>query len=319
MRIGIVTPAPPGSIQGNRVTALRWARRLRELGHRVKVVQAYSGEGFDLLLGLHLRHSAEAAWKFRQKYPHRPLLMALTGTDIYGMQLDQEARALLRAAQGLIALQPLALKRLPGWARRKAHVIYQSAPALTRLPPARDRFDACMLSHLRKVKDPLLAARAVRELPAPSRIRILHAGEVREAGMEQMAKEEMSRNPRYRWLGALPSGRARQLLRRSRALILPSLAEGGANAVSEAIGAGVPVLATRIPGNTGLLGRDYAGYFRAGDAYQLGRLLWQLESRPEFLHRLERQIKRLAPQFNPRRERDAWRRVLSEVNPGRLK
>ncbi len=310
MRIGIITPAPPGSLSGNRVTALRWARILRGLRHRVKLAERYGSENFDMMLGLHLRHSAAAAWQFRRRHPQRPLLMALTGTDIYGSRLDPEARSLLRAADGLIALQPLALQRLPGWARRKAQVIYQSAPALTRLPPRSGSFDICVLSHLRGVKDPLLAARAARGLPAESRVRILHAGAVREAGMEQAARREMRRNPRYRWLGPLPPGRARRLLRRSRTLVMSSRAEGGANAVSEAIAAGVPVAATRIPGNTGILGGGYAGYFRPGDARALSRLLWKLESRPEFLLTLERQVRRLAPRFSPARERDAWRRLL---------
>ncbi|MGH9182278.1 MAG: hypothetical protein ACRDZ9_00360 [Acidimicrobiales bacterium] len=39
-----MTPAPPGSQHGNRVTALRWQRLLEELGHQVGVRESYDGE-----------------------------------------------------------------------------------------------------------------------------------------------------------------------------------------------------------------------------------------------------------------------------------
>ncbi len=314
MRIGIVTPAPPGSLKGNRVTALRWARRLRELRQRVEIVEDYSGEDYQLLIGLHLRHSAAAALRFHRRHPQRPLLMALTGTDIYGWRLVAGAGGVLRAASALIALQPLARRRLPAWARAKTRVIYQAAPAYRRLPPRRNSFDICVLSHLRAIKDPLLAAQAARSLPAGSRVRILHAGAALEPGLEAAAQAEMRRNPRYRWLGPLPPPRARVLLRRSRALVVSSLAEGGANVVSEALRAGIPVLATRIAGNLGLLGGDYAGYFPARHLRQLGRLLARVESEPQFLRRLQRQVRRLAPQFSPERERQAWQRLLRECS-----
>jgi len=47
-------------------------------------------------------------------------------------------------------------------------------------------------------------------------------------------------------------------------LVTPQL-EGGANVISEALALGVPVLSSCIGGSLGLLGADYAGYFRAGD------------------------------------------------------
>src|SRR5262245_6064949 len=46
--IGLITPAPPKSQAGNRITAERWAKFLRRLGHRVAVKQSYDGQPYDL-------------------------------------------------------------------------------------------------------------------------------------------------------------------------------------------------------------------------------------------------------------------------------
>ena len=61
MQIRIICPAPPGSLYGNRVTAMRWARLLKELGHRVVIAADYLNERCDLLIALHARRSAGAA------------------------------------------------------------------------------------------------------------------------------------------------------------------------------------------------------------------------------------------------------------------
>src|SRR5262245_63523177 len=83
LKIGIVTPAPPGSRHGNRVTALRWARILRSLGHRVAITQSYEGESYELLVALHALRSHDAIERFHCEHPERPLIVALTGTDLY--------------------------------------------------------------------------------------------------------------------------------------------------------------------------------------------------------------------------------------------
>src|SRR5205814_10419381 len=83
MRIGIVTPAPPDSLHGNRITALRWATILRRLGNRVTILQTYDGKPYDLLVALHARKSHSSIINFRQQHPLAPILVALTGTDLY--------------------------------------------------------------------------------------------------------------------------------------------------------------------------------------------------------------------------------------------
>jgi glycosyltransferase involved in cell wall biosynthesis len=170
----------------------------------------------------------------------------------------------------------------------------------------------CVIGHLRPVKDPFRAALAARRLPSASRVRILHLGGVMEESMAVRARAEMKGNPRYRWLGEQPRARVQQILARSALCVLSSRLEGGANVLSEAIVAGTPVLASRIPGSVGILGEKYAGYFDVGDTRGLARLLERCENDPAFLARLKSDCMKLRPLFDPARERASWRKLIVE-------
>jgi putative glycosyltransferase (TIGR04348 family) len=315
MRILVVTPAPPGTATGNRVTAVRWTRILRGLGHRVTLAREYRGHRADLLVALHARKSSPSIARFRRERPAAPVVVALTGTDLYAdLRSSAAARRSLDFATRLVVLQPMAVQALPGRARGKVRVILQSAAAPRPRPGARTgMFDACVLGHLRRVKDPFRAPAAARLLPSSSRIRVLHVGEAIEPGMAARARTEQRRNPRYRWLGSLPHARARKVLARSRLLCLTSRLEGGANVLSEAAVAGVPVLCSRIDGSVGLLGLGYPGYFPVGNTRALARLLRRAETDPRFYARLRHGTRRLARLVRPERERAAWASLLAEL------
>src|SRR4051812_1016115 len=99
MKIILATPAPPGSRKGNRITAVRWARFLRQLGHRIAVREEYRGEPCDLLIALHARRSFASIERFRETHPGAPLIVALTGTDLYdAIHTDPLARQALKLA-----------------------------------------------------------------------------------------------------------------------------------------------------------------------------------------------------------------------------
>lgn len=314
MNILIVTPAPQGSRKGNRVTALRWAGLLRQLGHRVVLRQEYHGEPCHVLVALHARRSFPAIDAFRNAHPDGALILALTGTDLYeDIRTDGLAQRSLELASRLIVLQPCGIAELPQHLRVKARVIYQSATA-PRLPgaPKRNVFQVCVLGHLREVKDPFRTAHAVRLLSVSSSIRVLHIGSALSPEMEEQARREQETNPRYRWLGDRPRWQALRLLARSRLLVLSSHLEGGANAISEAIAAGVPVLASRISGSIGLLGPNYPGYFPVGDTAALAALLERAETDKQFYVTLQRWVARLKPLVEPARERRAWKDLLRE-------
>lgn len=286
MKIALVTPARPGSRSGNRHTALRWAAFLRAAGHRVTVMTEWDGSPADVMLALHARRSHPSI----EEFPG-PVVLALTGTDLYqDIHTSAEARRSIELAQRLIVLQARAADEL----ERRANVVVQSSATRLRHRPVR-KFRLCVIGHLRAVKDPLLTLRALRYVKRD--VEVVQLGALLEKGLKPRTKD-----PRYRWLGSVPHGRALKWLASSHALVISSRLEGGANVVCEALRIGVPVLASRIPGNVGLLGEGYAGYFPVGDERALARLI---EKDPRFYRKLKRQIAPLRAKVSPRSEAKA--------------
>ena len=316
MKISLITPAGRRSKSGNRATADRWAGILRQLGHRVGVAESYGGEAADMMVALHAWRSADSILRFRERYRGRPLVVALTGTDIYRFQQShpETTRRSMALADRLVGLHRLVGDAIAPEFAAKLTVIPQSAAPLPRpRAPSRRFFDICVLGHLRAEKDPLRAALAARDLPAASRLRVIHLGKAHDADWAQAARAEMARNRRYLWRGEVPGWAVRREFVKTRAMVMSSVMEGGANVVSEAIVAGVPVIASDIPGNVGLLGPDYPGYYPSRDTAALRGLLTRAESEPEFLDDLTRRCLALAPNFTPAREAAGWREVLSRL------
>jgi putative glycosyltransferase (TIGR04348 family) len=318
MEIIVITPPGPSTRTGNAVAALRWARILRQLGHRVTVAADYRDEPFDAMVAIHAWRSANAIRRFKMRCPQRPLVLQLSGTDIY-QYISEDSEPTLRSmelADRLVALNSLAWRVVPKKFRKKLRVIFQSVRK-PHVPHklSRRHIDVSVIGHLRDVKDPLRAAEAARLLPPASRIRVVQIGHAYSAEWAAKARAEMAANPRYLWRDDVPRAAVQRLLRRSHAMVMSSRSEGGANVISEAVVVGVPILASRMDGNVGLLGSDYPGYFPVGDTKALARLLHRIESDPRFLATLRRAIARRAPLFRPEREIAAWRRLLAELSP----
>ena len=316
VKIVIVTPAAAQVHTGNRTTADRWAQLLVELGNQVSVRQDGHQEECDLLIALHAWRSFPAIQRFRQERPLAPLIVAMTGTDLYGdLENSEEAHCSLELASRIVVLQALGVEAVPENARRKVRVIYQSAKHAP-TSPRREAgcFQVCLLAHVRPVKDPLLAAYAVRDLPPSSNIRLKHAGAVLDADLGRLVDAEQASNPRYQWLGPLSHENAMDLLARSHLLVLTSRLEGGANVISEAIAASTPVISSLIAGSVGILGKDYPGYFPVGDVVALRKQLHRAELDEGFYQHLQGWVARLHPLVSPEGEREAWRALLSELS-----
>jgi putative glycosyltransferase (TIGR04348 family) len=300
----IVSPALADANNGNWHTAARWARFLNE-SYRVAIDDEWHAglDAPDGLIALHARRSASSVAAFAKCHPTRPLVLALTGTDVYrDIHSDASAQQSLTLAPAFITLQDEAAAELPAHLRSKVTVIYQSAPALKAVAPKRLPLTAVMVGHLREEKDPQTFMRAALALK-PTPLKFVHIGAPLDAALGAAAVRTATQNPRYRWLGNLPRSTTRQHIKRAHVLVICSVMEGGANVIIEAITAGTPVLASRISGNVGMLGKDYGGYFDLGDDVALAALLQRCHDEPAFLRRLNLQCTARAPLFAPSTER----------------
>lgn len=315
MKIQLVTPAPLTLNNGNKITAVRWAGIFRKLGHRVRVTQRYDGEPCDALIALHARRSAGSIRRFHELHPELPLIVVLTGTDVYrDIHRDRKAKLSLEVASRLVVLQKMALREIPESLRKKTQVIYQSAdPLRARLSRANGIFDICVVGHLRAEKDPLRTAMAIRVLPAHSRIQVTHIGVALDPQLEKTAEQEARHNPRYQWIGQLSHRKTRRRLARSHLVCITSKIEGSSNVLSEALASEVPVVASKISGLIGTLGKQFPGYYPVGNTRKLRQLLIKAENDPHFYNAIKRHCKRLSPLVKPQRELAAWGELLRDI------
>ena len=127
-------------------------------------------------------------------------------------------------------------------------------------------------------------------------------------------KLEASLNTRFDWRGEVPRWSVRRQYQRSHAMIISSNMEGGANVLSEAIVCGLPVIASDIDGNIGLLGGDYEGYFRVRDEIDLAETLYRAENDINFLNKLESQVTSRQKLFQPELERRKWKEIIKSLS-----
>jgi putative glycosyltransferase (TIGR04348 family) len=315
MRIAIVTPAAASTRTGNRHTAQRYAAFLRAAGHRVHVASSWDGGDCDLMLALHARKSHASITRFHAYYPARPLVVVLTGTDVYrDIRSDAAARESLELATRLVTLQDQAGRELHRRLRAKVRVIYQSASVSRAPAPPGRRFRVCVIGHLREEKDPFRAALALAHLPYERPIEIVHVGDALGPEMADEARRLMRLDARYRWVGGVSHSRVLAWLARSHLLVVSSRMEGGANVICEASRAGVPVVASRIPGNVGMLGREYSGYYPLEDERALARLIARASTDARFYARLKTGTAARRNLFVPAAERRGVLAVVREAS-----
>lgn len=265
----------------------------------------------DLMIALHARRSAAAMEAWGKRAPGKPLIVVLTGTDVYrDIHHDAAAQRSLGLATRLVVLQAAALDELEPALRERACVIVQSAPSRTRPSrPPDSAFTAIMIGHLREEKMPQTFMQAAALL-VDTDVQMRHVGRALEAEFERMATDTAQLCPHYQWLGPLPHPDTLNQLAMADVMVIASRMEGGANVIIEAVTCDVPVLASDISGNRGMLGNDYQGYFPLGDSVALAGLLRRCAQDASFLESLRQQCERRAPLFAPGRESAALRQLV---------
>jgi putative glycosyltransferase (TIGR04348 family) len=315
----IVTPALAAANNGNWQTAQRWARLLGR-DYQVQLTDAWRADDASLagaagLIALHARRSAPSVHAWRAAHPHRPLVVVMTGTDLYrDIATDASAQQSMAMADRLVVLNELGLQQLPEALRHKAQVLLQSCGARQPQQKTQRHLRAVMVGHLRDEKSPETYFAAARLLAHRPDIHLDHIGAGLDADLAEQAQALMREQPRYRWLGALPHAATRARISAAHAVVHTSRMEGGAHVLTEAITSGTPVLASRIDGNVGLLGGGYSGLFDWGDAPALAQLLVQARDGATLLPLLQAQCQARAPLFTPALEQQALVQLLQSAS-----
>jgi putative glycosyltransferase (TIGR04348 family) len=293
---------------------LRWQGFLKKLGHQVEISTHWSGKNADVLIALHAYRSHASIVQFRELYPNRPIILIMTGTDLYrDMPEHREVLKSMEMSDAIVILQSAALAMIPKHLQIKTHVIYQSTKSVKRKALLKKSFLISVIGHLRPEKDPFCTPESLKYLGPESKIQVLHLGKAMSPVMKKLAKAYSKELKNYQWLDELSHSETLQQLSRSHLMVISSLMEGGAHVVTEAIAIGVPVIASDIPGNRGLLEDDYPGYYPVGDAKALALALQKAELEPSFYKSLKAHIKKRAHYVRPEFELNSIKTLLNRL------
>lgn len=305
LNVVIVSPALAAANNGNWQTAQRYAGFLKSSCH-VRIVTQWDGAPEDqVMIALHARRSHASIVAWHALHGSRGLVVVLTGTDLYrDIHEDVQAQQSLQWAHTLVVLQSEGMNAVPKALREKTVVAFQSTSTRQTLPKTTRHIRALMVGHLRAEKAPQTFFQAAQYLATEPDIFLQHIGGEHDSALAQQAHDTAAQYPQYTFLGPCAHEATRRMIQRAHVLVHSSVMEGGAHVVMEAICSGVPVIASNISGNTGMLGSDYAGLFPVNDSAALSQLLLRFRRDPTFVAHLHHQCALRAPLFAAARERE---------------
>lgn len=295
----IHSPYSLDSSQGNTVSAERLERILHDAGLTISMEgEKYRGEDVRCLIALNARRSAEAVASFHAHQPDSTIVVTLTGTDINHPEAQQQGSATwqsMETADRLVLLHDASLAAVPEPFKPKCSVIYPSVtlPVGLQHHAEGDDFTIVMAGNMRAEKNPDLAVNASLMIPAHLNIHVY--GDYSEPSSSRIIKH-----------GMVPHGEMLTSMSKAHILLNTSTQEGGANAICEAISMGLPVVASGISGNVGMLGAGYAGLFSSNDIKGLVDRLTKAAKDQGFYNLLKKQVTARTPLFAYGNEAAAW-------------
>jgi putative glycosyltransferase (TIGR04348 family) len=320
MKIQLITPSSADLINGNHITALRLEHIFTKLGNQVITTKEYKGEPVDLMVALHALRSFTSIKSFHELHPKRPLIVMLTGTDLYQhVKFSEEACQSLHWATRLVVLQKQGLNELSKDLRNKTKVIYQSVTKKFNFNEklnffTKENFNVLVVANFRPEKDPLRTSLASSLLPKESKIQVFHIGIPLNPEYKERIKIAEKENPRYHYLGSFTYEKTQQAIALADLVCISSRLEGGSNVLCEALAIGTPVLTTNIPSLVATLGENYPGYFSVADTETLKNLLLKAELDSNFYQELKNGCAKVTYLVEPEREEKSWDDLLKELS-----
>ncbi|MGC6425475.1 MAG: glycosyltransferase [Akkermansiaceae bacterium] len=307
MKICVASPYPLSDLKGNSVTTERIVKILRKAGLDTRGSHGFDGLATDALIALHAKKGAQAVVDYREAFPDGKLIVLLTGTDLY----DDFPKGLgfesLEAADFIAITHEESRAMIPERFQEKVVVVPSSLemPDISAAPES-PPFAISVVGHLRPVKRSFLTIEAVAKNP-DWEVEVWQLGEALDEESAATACAWQKKDSRYRWFGGLPREEGLRKCAASSLTVNSSILEGGANAVLEAMTMGVPILASHIPGNIGLLGTEYPGYFQEGE---IESKLAEILKNPSQLNQWTDLAAERLPVFSRESEREAWMKLL---------
>jgi glycosyltransferase involved in cell wall biosynthesis len=345
--VRILTPFGAQSGMGNWRTASRYAEMLRDAAMQVKIYEPSAIARATMpsalpkvAIVLNAFRSHEQVQTFLKA--KIPVLLVITGTDLYGALAPQkkgspayqQAEDALLSASAVMTLQAEAqneiLRRWPQLAGNVHCILQTTAPRKPSAPvlsPQSKTVRFLIAGHIRAEKDPITAFHAFRQAfpdgwaeradGGKVPVRLIHVGGEQDGALAQELAELAANYPGVRMEGTLSHAQTMRQMTQVHALLQPSVSEGGALVVAEAVACHLPIIASDIPAHRGQLGPAYPGLFPVGDAAALAEMLKRFVAQEAFLNSLLQAVNALTPRLaNPVHERDELVRLVRLVaNP----